>query len=1061
MQKMTNFNTIWREFLKGDNSSRKKTVKRETLTENTDIYGKTDENILGKWAWPSADRHLRDIIDEPDTEIEKNLYIQLHKHFGAVVKDGAPIDQESVAAIKQILASGDYSNVFKQCKGTGNLVRGISVPLEWIQKHAPEALEKMPDTDGELDWTSPDPISYPYESAGKYGNISSWTADEKVARRFASTVAKPGNIPCILYADCTTGLFLDTSPFEKYAGGDYNYDDGKKIKKLNPQGKKEVEYLLFGDCEVNAIQLRGNKPTQINEKLLREITEDELGHIEDVLDNIDPDEMPFNNLFQGKMRLLLPFSALEPGSEIGKFIRFWDSMHQGYGDEQEAVGWKWEPNFSTGKATRKRPIFKDPQAFQHAEEDYREKNLMAMAGDLIGGAPDSWTRPETPKRSPETMKIGKILNKIASLIPKYKEIAKKQSLAGAVRTARTGEVSNEKETALTDEERKTGQRLYNALYNLVGNHNTLQYVLSNAEQVQKYARFWELTGAALFKGDENAGRNDNYAIIVTRSPVDILRMADFDNIESCHSPPSRATGDVSYYKCVVAEAQGHGAVAYIVATEDLFNEYEGTTLEEIENEEDFQTEEVFWDEKRDEGRLEPISRVRLRQMRYWEDEIYEGEVTDLAVPEARTYGQKFEDFRKTMVKWATENQEEQLKAAPRKDGEIDLDKFVKYGGSYEDNNSDTLLINMFPDGTKTYGSITQNTETEDALDANMLGDVRAIWEEECQALTDNWNHNYAACQVGFDVTDDGANGFYIEVASTMRLRWDEGEWEKWPNAQDVSYILQDAKEYGWFQWMNADYPSSFQKMGRKDGVDKFGFFFAIEPNEEVWEYGEYANDPSIYNEWCEAVDKIDDQRDAVKEIITRVAKEQGWMKGGKFQALARKVHDGDLSPYEWEVEVDGDYDDAYEITASTNITVGWDDLVLSKINNISQQDMQAIVNSRDLRLAFRADVLGPLMKGYTIEYWLNIDTSGNVANMDEYDIEFGVMFNIQEDSPDEQVDLFLHLIEDADDEDDLRDSLILSIIEVIKEHNIQENISRYTSKNDKFFVKRWKENFKR
>ena len=808
---------------------------------------------------------------------------------------------------------------------------------------------------------------------------------------------------------------------------------------------------------------------KIDEKLLREITEEELGHIEDVLGNLDPDEMPFNNLFKGQMRLILPFNALDATSEIGQFLKFWDNLYQGDDeDRQKAIGWKWEPDFSTGKATRSRPLYKTDMAFQHASEDFTEKKLEALVGDLTGGVlPDDWTPVDTPKRSPETMKIGKVLNKIATLIPKYKEFIQRRN-----------PVLRGDKGPLTADEQNQAQRLHNALYNLVGNTRALKYVLERPQVAQKFARFWELTGAALFKGDPNAGRDNTYSIIVTRNPIDILRMADFDNIESCHSPPSRATGDVSYYKCAVAEAQGHGAVAYIVKTEDLFNQYDGETLEEIQNDEEFQTEEVFWDEKRDEGRLEPISRVRLRQMRYWDKaadpegkppEMTKWEWTqastpgtDLAVPEARTYGQKFEDFRKTMVKWASENQQEQLKAAPRnpRDGKIDLDKFVKYGGSYEDNTANGLLMNMFPAGTKAYGTIEQDTTTEDALDSNLLGDVRAIWTDECQALTNEANHLMHACEVGFDIVEDGANGFYIEVKGIMRLKWDEGEWEKWPNAQDVSYLLMDAKEYGWFQWMNPDYPSSFQKMGRENGVYKFGFFFAIEPNEEIWEYGEYANDPGIYDQWCTAVQKVDQQRHAVEEVITRVAKEQGWMKGGKFQALAWKVHNDDITSYEWDVEADGDYDETYEITATTNITVEWDDVVLSKFNNISQKDMQDIVDSRDLRLLFRTDVLGAIRNVLEIDYWLDIHSEGTVDNMEEYNIEYQVQFSITEDSPDEQVELFAHLIEDADDEDDLRDALILSILQVIRKHNIQENISRYSSKDDEFFVKRWKANFK-
>ena len=41
-----------------------------------------EEGILGKYAWPTAAKGL-ELIDEPDTEIEKKLYQQLHRHFAA------------------------------------------------------------------------------------------------------------------------------------------------------------------------------------------------------------------------------------------------------------------------------------------------------------------------------------------------------------------------------------------------------------------------------------------------------------------------------------------------------------------------------------------------------------------------------------------------------------------------------------------------------------------------------------------------------------------------------------------------------------------------------------------------------------------------------------------------------------------------------------------------------------------------------------------------------------------------------------------------------------------
>ena len=42
------------------------------------------------------------------------------------------------------------------------------------------------------------------------------------------------------------------------------------------------------------------------------------------------------------------------------------------------------------------------------------------------------------------------------------------------------------------------------------------------------------------KENINTLEDDRYSIILTRHPVDVMRMSDFDKITSCHTPPSRA-----------------------------------------------------------------------------------------------------------------------------------------------------------------------------------------------------------------------------------------------------------------------------------------------------------------------------------------------------------------------------------------------------------------------------------------------------------------------------------------------------------------------------------------
>ena len=65
---------------------------------------------------------------------------------------------------------------------------------------------------------------------------------------------------------------------------------------------------------------------QKTEKVLREVTEDEMRVLEDVLDDLNPANLPLNDLFSGKMRVVIPFPTTDPDSELGKFAEFFRSQ---------------------------------------------------------------------------------------------------------------------------------------------------------------------------------------------------------------------------------------------------------------------------------------------------------------------------------------------------------------------------------------------------------------------------------------------------------------------------------------------------------------------------------------------------------------------------------------------------------------------------------------------------------------------------------------------------------------------------------------------------------------
>ena len=71
---------------------------------------------------------------------------------------------------------------------------------------------------------------------------------------------------------------------------------------------------------------------------------------------------------------------------------------------------------------------------------------------------------------------------------------------------------------------------------------------------------WKLIETA-FANDTAAPSNEMMAVL-SRHPLDVLRMSDIGKIHSCHSE-----GD-SYFKCARAEAKGHGPIAYLITPED-------------------------------------------------------------------------------------------------------------------------------------------------------------------------------------------------------------------------------------------------------------------------------------------------------------------------------------------------------------------------------------------------------------------------------------------------------------------------------------------------------------
>lgn len=175
---------------------------------------------------------------------------------------------------------------------------------------------------------------------------------------------------------------------------------------------------------------------------------------------------------------------------------------------------------------------------------------------------------------------------------------------------------------------------------------------SQLDQVTQYLKTTNLQ-----KQWANASQSQ-YVIVYSRAPIDVLRMGDFDwGYYSCHAP------DGSYFYCALADAMLNAGISYLIKKEDY---------DKLISENKFQDPEIFEDEDRGIGGIQPLARMRIRL-------VLDMKGNQLAVPTLKIYavkGQNANDlYKKQIIEWA------------KKQDVSDIDwesSLTLKGGSYED-----------------------------------------------------------------------------------------------------------------------------------------------------------------------------------------------------------------------------------------------------------------------------------------------------------------------------------------------------------------------------------------
>ena len=770
-----------------------------------------------------------------------------------------------------------------------------------------------------------------------------------------------------------------------------------------------------------------------DDKLLREVTEEEMESITDVIGELGPEDKAFNHIFKGKNRVLLPFVTKDYESDLGKFVKFFE-------DAKYKVD--WDLGILSG------------------EIEFRDgRSIVDLFGD----------ERKPPKKKKIQMKVGKFFVKLIDDIGKYKNLQKK-ILSQPELDRRQGDrevfardiTGNDVERGLDEKEVANYYRLESQINAFLGNDYTLSTDMKrNPSLLEFMAEYWK-TNAGYIKKNLDSMDDDQYAVVLTRDPIDIFRMSDFDDIASCHSPGSR-DGDVSYFKCAVAEAKGHGAVAYAVSKEDLLDAFGTDNIDEVEDLPGFQDDELFKDDKRyfGSGEIEPLARIRLRQVRYYDDSDdardaargYDDKLNSkrgsgaggvqLAVPEERVYGVKFPDFAATINQWAKETQKEQIKNIPTsKAGSkpVDLDKFVKFGGSYEDNNITGLLMSLLNkpyDRNYYVGSIKKNEQTEDDVVRDMVNPRLATFQEEVNTLLRDNPMNYFV--IGETDVDEDGGELYIAPTVSMKFHFPASELARYPKYDESGRIARaiavEMQDMG-IEWINPDaYRNNFRGAGEGGGNDGLNLILAVTIDGLSAIDSQYIHSAYMFGELLEALDNIDDRGDGFQtEIIEPILKREGLMEGGAILDLGQQIEGRIIETYEWDTETTGDVYDAmrgeeYLITSSYRMLTDFEGLDLEEVNRL--------IRTRDFWIRLRMAMHDPIFKQEDIpgdkRYYVPIEKYFYNDNPDS--IDFKISYFVSEESPDMQVEIFKNLIEFWDDEDDMN-AVVVDVLKKMSKQGI-------------------------
>lgn len=434
---------------------------------------------------------------------------------------------------------------------------------------------------------------------------------------------------------------------------------------------------------------------------------------------------------------------------------------------------------------------------------------------------------------------------------------------------------------------------------------------------------------------EDMDKLKDYAIVISRSPIDILRMSDVGSITSCHSE----TG--SYFSCAIQEAKTGGPVAFLVKKSDLDNL----------GEDEFQDEEIFEDPSRHIKGIVALSRIRIR--RYIDKENDE----EIAVPEVRVYGNKNLSGFYNSLKDFFMNKQRGLDLELMKKGFKDK-TLLRKGGTYTDS-SDSHLFNKLFGSEEFVGNLQHDEEDSE----EEIVDRATQFEEELRGFHNRYASDIKNFSIGYNVDGDDDYTYYSAYAS-LKIDPDEYGLELTDDYfEDIdSYTLRSIMSYKegvkYYDRIPSGYKNddNFRKIKRfidtLTSMDSFfeddmgSLYYGRDGNIYVQVgFGEDDSDTSHdtddYHSFCNKISSLDDEADKLKKLYIKALRISGYIKLDEDEEIMDEEEFADsLKNLSYEDNTIGFNDAQYILSINRNLddttNTGFDEngLKLSKLNSL-------------------------------------------------------------------------------------------------------------------------------